>query len=35
MRTSAIIKIEGQYEIWGIFHNGILIHTVKRVINNW
>lgn len=36
MKTEAkIIRIEGRYEIVGLYTNGILQRVMKRLVTNW
>jgi hypothetical protein len=35
MRTTEFIRIEGRFEIWGVYLNGVLLKTVRRLIRNW
>ena len=33
--TSKIIRIEGAFEIWGFFNEGVLIRTNKLRVRGW
>ena len=33
--TSKIIRIEGAFEIWGFFNEGVLVRTNKLRVRAW
>lgn len=35
MRTTRFIKIEGLFELWGVYLDNVLIKIQKRRITDW